>query len=292
MFEASGSEYWWSGFENKSLLCPMGKNYTAGRFLIHLMNARRWDAFHSPFLFEVFTHCCDEHIRSSRFEEIESLRKELMSSSEKIRRMDAGAGSEAIGSSETTAVADIARHALSHPFQCRFLYRLALFLQPKNILELGTSLGISTAYLAAANPETNIVTVEGDPNVAQIAGRNFQKLNLLHIDLHTSLFRDYLDSYDQPTPDLIFMDGHHESSALLTYYDLLKNRFQSHTIIVVDDIYWSKDMTDGWNELIARPEVTQSVDCFHFGLLFFNSDFFGKEHHKIKLPLRMLTSRS
>lgn len=269
----------------------MGKNYTAGRFLNHLMNARRWDAFHSPFLFDLFTHCCDEHIRSPKFEAIEACRSELLASTEKIKRTDFGAGSVAGNASVTVPVAEIARHALSHPFQCRFLFRLVQFLKPDSMLELGTSLGISTAYLAAANPEASIVTVEGDPNVAQIARQTFEKLELPNIELHTSLFRKYLDHNEALTPDLIFLDGHHESKALVEYYDILEKRIRPGTIMVVDDIYWSKDMTEGWNELIARPKVTQSVDCFHFGLLFFNPDFIGREHHKIKLPLRMLKSR-
>ena len=270
----------------------MGKNYTAGRFLNHLINARRWDTFHSPFLFDLFTQCCNEHARSPEFEAIEACRKELLTFTEKIKRTDFGAGSATGNLGDQVPIADIARHALSHPFQCRFLFRLVQFMKPQSILELGTSLGISTAYLAAAAPEGFITTVEGDPNVARIARQTFEKLELANIELHSLLFRTYLEDVDEMTPDLIFLDGHHESKALVEYYDILEKRIRPETIIVIDDIYWSKDMTEGWNELIRRPTVTQSVDCFHFGLLFFSPDFIGREHHKIRLPLSMLTRKN
>jgi predicted O-methyltransferase YrrM len=88
--------------------------------------------------------------------------------------------------------------------------------------------------------------------------------------------------------DLLFLDGHHQSTALLRYYAVLKKRFSQKTIVVVDDIYWSKDMQDGWKKLMDMPEVTQSVDCFQFGLLFFRNEFLEKEHHCIRLPLKAL----
>ena len=84
------------------------------------------------------------------------------------------------------------------------------------------------------------------------------------------------------------MDGNHRSTPLLTYYDQLKNRLHEHTILMVDDIYWSADMQLGWQKLINKKEVTQSVDCFHFGLLFFNKEFLAKENHIIRLPWKSL----
>ena len=44
-------------------------------------------------------------------------------------------------------------------------------------------------------------------------------------------------------------------------------------------------MSDEWKKITALPEVTQSVDCFHFGLLFFKKDFLNRENHCIRLPL-------
>jgi hypothetical protein len=86
--------------------------------------------------------------------------------------------------------------------------------------------------------------------------------------------------------DLIFLDGNHRSEALLQYYRSLRPYIHEHTILVIDDIHWSKDMHDGWSQLTGLPEITQSVDCYHFGLLFFRTDFINKENHLIRLPLK------
>ena len=267
----------------------MGFMYTSLSFIRHLLRAKRWDAFHSPWLFELFTFCCDEKLTSPQFEKIEKRRKSLQTSDNVINRIDYGAGSTAIASQRTT-IGQIARNALSHPFQCRFLYRLANFHNPQHILEFGTSLGISTAYLSTGCVTTSIDTVEGDPQIAELAKQTFDAVGCHNISLCSMTFQEYIDHYlsGKGLIDIVFLDGHHTSRALLQYYQLLKHQFHPNTILVVDDIYWSEDMNNGWQELIHYPEVTQSVDCFHFGLVFFNDEFIGRENHKIRLPVKMM----
>ncbi len=277
--------------KNKYLLCLMGKTYTSIQFMMHLFRARRWDAFHSPYLFDLFTYCCDENNGSPKFERIEQHRNYLLTSCEQIARLDYGAGSVA---GQAMQVSGLARNALSQPFQCRFLFRLVNFLKPQSVLELGTSFGISTAYLSAGSISSEIDTVEGDPEIAAFAEKTFEALDCQNISLYVTRFQDYIDLHltEKGTIDLLFIDGHHTGQALLHYYDAIKHTFHSDTVLVVDDIYWSEDMQAGWNELISYPEVTQSVDCFHFGLIFFSNNFIGLENHKIRLPIRMMLTKN
>ena len=265
----------------------MSRLYTASQLITHRIASRRWDAFHSPFLFRLFTHCCSRTGDSPFFEKIESRRKMLLQSQVEIERMDFGAGSMGKQGSGRQKIRTIARKALSAPFECRFLARLAGYLRASHILEFGTSLGISASYLQAGAPEAAIVTIEGDPAVTAMAAETFHSLGLNEIQLVNSTFDQYLLSHPSvSTPiDILFLDGHHISSALIEYFIKLKPRFTSETVVVVDDIYWSKDMHEGWLHLIREPEVTQSVDCFYFGLLFFKSEFFQKEHHLTHLPV-------
>jgi predicted O-methyltransferase YrrM len=258
------------------------------QYLKHRQKAKRWDSFHSPLLFSLFTSCCDDRNDPSSYQQIESRRKQLIGSKETVARIDYGAGSMHVRSGQKQKIASIARHALSSSFQCRFMARLATFTDAKTILEFGSSLGISGAYLAAGNAGAKVVTVEGDPELTIRAEKIFQNLNLKNIQIIQSTFEDYIlnESGRLNSIDLLFLDGNHQSQALLTYYHGLKNRYTSNTIIIVDDIYWSKDMQVAWSALIALPEVKQSVDCYYFGLLFFNPDFLDKENHIIKLPWR------
>jgi predicted O-methyltransferase YrrM len=267
----------------------MGRMYTSFQFASHLVMSRRWNAFHSPYLFKLFTLCCDDQQTDPAFRVIESKRREWIHSKETITRKDFGAGSSFQQKQDEERISRIAKRSLSLPFQCRFMSRLAAFMQPRQIVELGTSLGISAAYLSIGAPNAQMDTVEGDPEVAGIAKKMFESLQLRNIKVYNCTFDEYASQHHPSLEkiDLLFLDGDHRLEATIANYQALKAHFHTGTIVVIDDIYWSRDMTDCWKLLMASPEVTQSVDCFHFGLLFFNLDFRNKENHIVRLPLRM-----
>jgi predicted O-methyltransferase YrrM len=264
--------------------------FTFLAFLRNRWKGKRWDSFHSPYLFRLFSFIRNDKIRLDKFKAIEQQRKNWLNDISSINRTDFGMGSIHAGKMSTESISKIASRALSRPFQCRCLARLVHQEKPGFILELGTSLGISTAYLQTGCSSANVTTVEGDPEISKLAKITFEKLGLNTIQLVTARFDDFLKNEITNTTkiDLLFLDGHHQSAALLRYYDALKNRFTPGTIVIVDDIYWSKDMNKGWKKLIAMPEVTQSADCFQFGVLFFRNEFLAKEHHTLRVPLRAL----
>lgn len=266
----------------------MGKLETASKIVHHWWKARPYSAFHSPYLFQLFIYCFNESNHFPLFGPIEQERQRLIQSEDRIVRQDFGAGSSTMKNTVDQRVGDIATQALSLPWQCRFMSRLAAFTGTKAILELGTSLGISTAYLSAGAPEASIKTIEGDPAVAAQAQMVFEHLALTNIRQEVNTFEKYLIQAQQQSEfyDLVFLDGNHRSEALLSYFDKLLPCFRDSTIVIVDDIYWSDDMTHGWEKLRHRPEVTQSVDLYHFGLLFLNPDFMDKVHHKVRPPWR------
>jgi len=264
--------------------------YTFLSYLRNRLKGKRWKSFHSPFLFRLFSYMGDEQVKFEKFAAIEILRKKWLHTNDQIVRQDFGSGSSYTGKQKTERISMIAKQALSLPFQCRCMARLVQMEKPAGIVEFGTSLGISAAYLQSGNPHATITTIEGDPELGRLASFTFTDLGMNEIQLIISTFENYLDVHrdDTSSIDMLFLDGNHRSEALLFYYDQLKNRFSSNTIVMVDDIYWSKDMQEGWRKLIAMPEVTQSVDCFQFGILFFRNEFLEKEHHLLQLPIRAL----
>ncbi len=267
----------------------MNIGQTAQHFLAHWIRSKRWDAFHSPYLYALFQYACDESVVFPLFSSIEDERIRLLADDRMIHRTDLGAGSIRIGKTEKQKIRAIARHALSRPFQCRFMARLVHFLEAKSILELGTSLGIATAYLAAGAREAKIFTIEGDPAIAEEATRVFRNLELPFSPIVSSFGKGIntpeilSESYD-----LIFLDGHHTSGATTRYFEALLPTFHEDTLIIVDDIHWSGDMYSGWKKLVHHPSVTQSVDCFYFGLLFFRKGFLNTMHHSTRLPWQAL----
>ncbi|WP_449437587.1 hypothetical protein [Pedobacter steynii] len=73
---------------------------------------------------------------------------------------DLGAGSH-LNKNRTKKVSQIAKNALKNPALAQLIYRLAKDNNPKSIIELGTCLGITTAYLSKARPDAEVITVEG-----------------------------------------------------------------------------------------------------------------------------------
>jgi predicted O-methyltransferase YrrM len=218
--------------------------FTTGlNFFRHRFFARSWDRFHSPYLYTLFSYCCDDIKHFDYFDRIEKDRLDFMHSREKIKRTDPGAGSH-YAFTPAENISRIARTSLSQPYECRFLYRLMKKINPEVVIELGTSLGISTSYLATGAPQSQVITVEGDPALALWAHQLFTRHNISNIRLCNSTFDNFIarDLPEIKKVDFVFLDGNHKASALLSYYESLRPYFNTHTILMVDDIYWSEDM--------------------------------------------------
>ena len=266
---------------------PMDWFQSVWSFIRHWRKSKKWNAFHSPYLFQLFTACIGPtpgHLNPDR---IERIRKRFIESEEMFQRSDYGAGSSFSEKTNFQKISTIARYALSPPAKCRFLANLAHFIQANNILELGTSLGISASYLAMACPQANVITIEGDPVIADKAIQVFAELELTNVRLINQRFDQFFQASEGLSKiDLCYIDGHHTSVALLQQLNWLEPFIHERSIIVVDDIHWSEDMSAGWLTLTNRPGIRQSIDCFSFGMLFFNPNFLNKENHQVRLPLR------
>ena len=194
---------------------------------------------------------------------------------------DLGAGSRVHKSSERK-ISAIAHHSLKSPRMGRFLNRLAKFTPGGAMLELGTSLGLSSSYLAETGK--HLTTIEGCPNIAEVARLNFAQLQLSNISLKIGPFDDQLPLVlaNQTDINLAFVDGNHSYEATLRYYKLLRKHLPNESVIVFDDIYWSKGMLRAWNEIVHQNPQQVTVDLFHFGLVFLREGQ-ASEHFKLRL---------
>ncbi len=114
-----------------------------------------------------------------------------------------------------------------------------------------------------------IISVEGSPEIAAIAGENMKAFasNPQNIDLVVSSFSDYLSRLDDNTFDLVYIDGHHKGEALCSYLDQIIPHTHEQTLFLLDDIRWNDDMFKAWNKLIADGRFHVSIDFFRMGLL-------------------------
>lgn len=235
---------------------------------------------HSPFVYQLATRVFRD-TNKSQFDSIVSLRKKLSSDARMVHVTDLGAGSR-VHTGPKRKVRSIAQHSTKNDKTGRLLYRLAQHLPAAKILELGTSLGLTTAYLAETR--VPVISIEGCPEIVNIAQENFDQLALSNIELITGNFDNHLKSVLDEHPDVnfVFVDGNHSHQATTQYYQTLKKNLSAPSLIVFDDIYWSAEMKKAWKEIKADPENQITVDLFHLGLVYFKKSH-SKEHFSIRL---------
>lgn len=238
---------------------------------------------HSPFVFDFILNVLNNKSGYTSPSSIEALRKELLKQKEVLEIEDLGAGSR-LHAPRQKAVAQIARTALKPKKYAQLLFRLVKHYQPQTIIELGTSLGITTAYLAAANPSAQIITIEGSRAIAQKASENFQKLNLTNIQSFQGNFDNLLPSVisHQPSIDLAYIDGNHRYQPTINYFQQLLSQSHNNSILIFDDIHWSEEMEQAWEEIKEDPSVQYTIDIFFLGFVFFRQEFKEKQHFKIR----------
>lgn len=240
---------------------------------------------HSPFVFGFILHVLNNKSGYVPPAEIEALRRNLLNDKTVLTIEDMDAGSRT-SSTKQRSVQRLAASALKPKKYAQLLFRLVKHYDPKTILELGTSLGITTAYLATANPNAQVTTVEGSDAVAEAAQKNFDALQLKNIQLRTGNFDDVLPSVLRhllsPFLDLAYLDGNHRYQPTLNYFHQLLPHLHNDSILVFDDIHWSKEMETAWEEIKAHPSVRCTVDVFFLGFAFFRSEFKVKRHFTVR----------
>jgi predicted O-methyltransferase YrrM len=156
------------------------------------------------------------------------------------------------------------------------------YFKPKEILELGTSLGITASYLASANKGPQVTTLEGAATISTLAQQTFNAQQLTNIKLITGNFDDTLKDAVTKNYDFVFIDGNHRKEPTLRYFQQLLSCVHNNSVMVFDDIHWSKEMEGAWEEIKNHSSVTLTVDLFFIGLVFFRKEQKEKEHFVLR----------
>ncbi|MDQ3102142.1 MAG: class I SAM-dependent methyltransferase [Bacteroidota bacterium] len=253
-----------------------------GSYLGHLVKARTRHGVHSPFVYELISQVLRPGEPVPEAAQVERLRDDLMRSEQTIRVNDLGAGSK-LFDLPVRRVADIARNSAKQPKHAQMLYRLARYFRPQEVLELGTSFGISTLYLAMGADEGRLHTIEGCPQTARIAQHHFELLKQKNVFPILGSFRTKLPEVLQRIDrlDLAFLDGHHSKEPTLDYFHQCLAKSHAGTVIVLDDIHWSKGMEEAWEEIKNDERVTVTIDLYQMGIVFLRKEQ-AKEHFVLR----------
>lgn len=280
--------------------------YRARMFMRHYATA--WntsgEGVHSPYLFYLIEKIIHDENAYYAWAEIEALRSRLKRDRRILRVRDYGCGAEGANGETAKQVSRIARREIESAKVGKLLFRLVTFLGEEakrergerregerqtsedglRIVELGTSLGVTTAYLAMADTRNSVTTYEGSEAVAAVAEENWKRLGISNIRVVRGNIDDTLggDNGGVEKVDLAYLDANHTYEATLRYFDALAKIVGEKSLFVIDDIYYSEEMTAAWEAIKAREDVTSTMDLYHVGLVFFDKHYL-KRHYKIRI---------
>jgi len=243
----------------------------------------RGHGVHSPFVYDFIRKVLMDNTKPASAVAIEKHRDALRKNTTLIEVWDRGAGSR----NETHTqrkLSRIAATALKPKKYAQLLYRIVAYFKPEHIIEMGTSLGITTCYLATAANGKQVITMEGAPNIASIARANFDALGLNEIQIVEGDFDQTLPSVLQKVQQvgLAYVDGNHKYIPTMQYFNELLAKSDENSFFIFDDIHWSAEMEKAWEEIKAHPSVTVTIDLFYIGLVFFRKENKEPMHYIIR----------
>jgi len=234
------------------------------------------EGVHSPRLFYLVRYIFREKAHLYAWSAIEDRRAAMLRAPKLLHIRDYGTGLD-----RNELVSSIAKHSVMKCGEAQFLARLVYHMsgpdyvvnrtRPLHIMELGTSLGLTTAYLATADDKNKVVTFEGSEQVAEMAQINWEKLQIRNIQQVLGPIDDTLYHYareSQDRLDFVLMDANHVGEATLRYFEWILPLMDPDGIIAIDDIRYSRDMIRAWKQIIHHEGVTATMDFGKMGLVF------------------------
>ncbi|MEO7174488.1 MAG: class I SAM-dependent methyltransferase [Saprospiraceae bacterium] len=190
---------------------------------------------------------------------------------ELVNSTNLGAGSR---TAADKTYSQIAGTSVSPVYKCSILQNISQQLAPARVLELGTSLGFSSAALSIGRPQTSVITIEGNEEIAQTARAMHQRLGLTQIEVIVGKFEEIVPVVAETNGpfDLIYIDGDHRKVSTLHWISLLSGQLSENGAIIVDDIYWSAEMMEAWAEAKSSAQFKIKIDLFLMGILIRNNN--------------------
>lgn len=258
----------------------MKKIFFIYNYFIYRLKAVNEHGVHSPFVFSLLTNVIYNKNEYYSFPEIEKVREELLRSRKRIRINCVDSNSN---KTMKKKVSEISKQYTLPSKYSQLLFRLVNHFMPPKVIEIGTSVGISTAYIASANSKSSIITIEKNKEIAEIAKQNFKQLRLKNIEQKTGsvdvIFSAIIANYQ----NLVFVcfDGNQFKQDALNYFYLCAEKANEESVFVFENMYLSPELKEAWNEIKNDNRVTVTLDLFFMGIVFFRKTQV-KQHFVIK----------
>jgi len=246
-----------------------------------LLKSSNQHGIHSPFVYDLITKCFYDKTPFSAYHNLKALRNKLIYNQDLVKVKHYSEASKVFQSNHQKISTIVKSEGSSYKKQ-KQLYRITNYFKPKNVLELGTSVGLGSAAMAIASNNSIIKTVEVNKNISDIAKKVFKSYQLKNIQIDTSSFKDFFKKSNYENLDLVYLDGTCDKESTIENFNSLLKYSHNESVFIINNIYWSKEMTEAWNIIKKQKEITVSIDTFYWGFLFFRKEQ-PKQHFTIRL---------
>ncbi|WP_018342256.1 O-methyltransferase [Cytophaga aurantiaca] len=254
--------------------------YRFFEFVKHYIVGHNEHGLHSPFVYQLYTTTIQNH-GFPNYEQLEQHYFELISDHHLITNKNPGAGTS-LHKNIRVPIKRLAKHSIKSLPWRQLICRLVDERTPQIVVELGTSFGITTAYIAATCPNAKIYTFEANSSLIELSREFFKLAGLTNIEIIEGDIDETLPAFlkQHPQIDVAYIDANHRFEPTINYVEQLMECVTWKGLIIMDDIYWSYPMTKAWEVLSSKKAVTVSIDLWQIGLLYFHT---GQEKENFKL---------
>ncbi len=243
--------------------------YRIRLYIYYLIKGKSRYYIHSPFVYDFCRFVLLKKTTSKNKQTIDEIKSYYHNHNLPLELEELGAGKKTtyvISTSDyltRTAVTDKYGSLLQHIIE---YYKIEC------VIETGTALGISAAWMAQANTSPQIHTIDGNRDLCTAAEKMFSNFNLNKVHTYHGTIIQTLPKLYSLIGDktMIYLDAHHTGEASIEYFNMLKPFLRKDSVLVLDDINYSKDMHQAWKEIISDSSVTLSINLFRMGVIFFN----------------------
>lgn len=232
---------------------------------------------HSPFVFDLITKCFNKKNPTNFDQLFLKYKKELFKNTSTINVISNGT------ISNMRQVSKISKSTGISNKSAKLLIKLMQYYKPTTVIEIETSLGLSTAALSISLPNSSITTIEEFAETGNIAQNLFNKYQFKNIKLIIGNYNETLaKQLNKNTFDFVFFNGNHTKKATLDYFKLSLSSIHDNSFFLFNNIYRNFEMKQAWEEIKKNPSVTITIDTYQWGLVFFRKEQ-QKEHFTIRI---------
>jgi predicted O-methyltransferase YrrM len=235
---------------------------------------------HSPFLYKLATEAI--HGKSDKY--IDRLYRQLYqkfafnSSTTEVVEFNIKKNTK-LYSSEVKSIRSIFKQSAISSKKAQVLARLLVLFKPENIIEFGTSLGVSASIFAQASHDSKIYSIEGCSGLASIAQANFDELGFGNIEIQIGHFNHVVNPVLNKIKkvDFVFYDGSDDYKTAINAFESCLPYIGNDGVFIMNSIYRSRAMNKAWDYIKKHNDSIVCIDLFQMGIILFRKEMSKQE---------------